>query len=406
MRVLAIVYNDVVQLVKDWKTFTFMLAMPIAFTLMFGFAFADSGETSDAKLPLAFVNQDSGEIAHYLWKMLEESEVILPIESSQSRDELLQAVQDDEVAGGLIIPAGYSEALEIGKPMSLVLVVDPSSTAAEPVKIEIRTMAMRLQYAARTAIVSTQTRESLHAFTSDSEKGVYQAQSLEKALTAWESPPLKVKMSPATSVEIAAPEDVNSFDHTSPAMMAQFAIAGLMGTATILVYERKHGVLGRMLTVNISRGNILLGHYLAMFLMTLAQLVILILFAALVLDVGYFNAPLGTALLTIVSAALTAGLGLLIGVVAKKEDHVLIVSLLLMFVLAGLGGAWVPLEYTSETFQTIAKFTPLSWMIVGYENILVRGLGFFSVLPSTFVLTVFTLLFVVLAVWRFKIDEG
>ena len=213
-------------------------------------------------------------------------------------------------------------------------------------------------------------------------------------------------MSPATGVEIAAPEDVNSFDHTSPAMMAQFAIAGLMGTATILVYERKHGILGRMLTVNISRGNILFGHYLAMFLMTLIQLVILILFAAIVLDVGYFNAPLGTALLTIVSAALTAGLGLLIGVVAKKEDHVLIVSLLLMFVLAGLGGAWVPLEYTSETFQTIAKFTPLSWMIVGYENILVRGLGFFSVLPSTYVLTGFTLLFVVLAVWRFKIDEG
>ena len=406
MRVLAIAYNDMVQLVKDWKTFTFMLAMPIAFTLMFGFAFADSDETADTKLPLAFVNQDSGEMPQYLWSMLEESDVLLPIERNQSRDELLQAVQDDEIVGGLIIPAGYSKALEIGNPITLVLIVDPNSTAAESVKVEIRAMAMRLQYAARTALVSTQTRESLLAFASDSEKDAYHAQSLEKALTAWDSPPLKVKMSPATGVEIAAPEDVNSFDHTSPAMMAQFAIAGLMGTATILVYERKHGILGRMLTVNISRGNILFGHYLAMFLMTLIQLVILILFAAIVLDVGYFNAPLGTALLTIVSAALTAGLGLLIGVVAKKEDHVLIVSLLLMFALAGLGGAWVPLEYTSETFQTIAKFTPLSWMIVGYENILVRGLGFFSVLPSTYVLTGFTLLFVVLAVWRFKIDDG
>lgn len=77
-------------------------------------------------------------------------------------------------------------------------------------------------------------------------------------------------------IVIAKPEDVNRFDHTSPAMMAQFANAGLKGIATILVYERKQRILSRMLTVNLSRGIILPGHYPAMFLMILFQLVILI----------------------------------------------------------------------------------------------------------------------------------
>jgi ABC-2 type transport system permease protein len=72
-----------------------------------------------------------------------------------------------------------------------------------------------------------------------------------------------------------------------------------------------------------------------------------------------------------------------------------------MFVLSGLGGAWMPLEYTGAAFQTIGHASPIAWAMDGFKNIVARGLGFNSVLIPAAVLSGYALLFFALAVWRF-----
>ena len=56
-----------------------------------------------------------------------------------------------------------------------------------------------------------------------------------------------------------------SMAHSSPGMMMQFAIAGLLTAATVIVNERKTRSLQRLLTTATSRFQILFGHYLAIF---------------------------------------------------------------------------------------------------------------------------------------------
>ncbi|MEA3440668.1 MAG: ABC transporter permease, partial [Chloroflexota bacterium] len=143
-------------------------------------------------------------------------------------------------------------------------------------------------------------------------------------------------------------------------------------------------------------------HYLTMFLMVFIQLLLLTMFGHLVLDVGYYSEPGATIPLIIVCALFSASLGLLIGSVAKKEEHVIILSLVLMMVLSGIGGAWVPLEFTSESFQRIAHFTPLAWMVDGFKDIIIRGLGLSAILPAIYVLFTFAVGLFFLAVWRFR----
>jgi ABC-2 type transport system permease protein len=75
-----------------------------------------------------------------------------------------------------------------------------------------------------------------------------------------------------------------------------------------------------------------------------------------------------------------------------------------MFILSGLGGAWVPLEFTNETFQTIGHFTPLAWAMDGFQNIIIRGMGVDSVLLPSLILLGFALLCFCLAVWRFRFE--
>jgi ABC-2 type transport system permease protein len=185
-------------------------------------------------------------------------------------------------------------------------------------------------------------------------------------------------------------------------MMLQFSIAGLLSAAGIVVEERKSRTLARLMTTRLSRSGILLGHYLAMFTQVFAQLTMLILFAAIVLRVQYLHAPIATLLVTTCASAFVAALGLLIGVASRSEEQALAFSLILMFVLAALGGAWVPLQFTGAAFQKVAHATPGALIIDAYENVVQRGLGVSSVLMPCALLLACATSLAVLAVLRFR----
>ncbi len=87
---------------------------------------------------------------------------------------------------------------------------------------------------------------------------------------------------------------------------------------------------------------------------------------------------------------------------AKSEEQAIIFSLIPMFILSGLGGAWVPLEFTGATFQAIGHVSPVAWAMDGFKNIVARGLGFNSVLLPVAALVGYALFFFILAAWRFQ----
>jgi ABC-2 type transport system permease protein len=131
----------------------------------------------------------------------------------------------------------------------------------------------------------------------------------------------------------------------------------------------------------------------------------LILFGWLVLQVDYAREPGAIALVAASSALCIAALGLLIGVLAQNEDQAVTFSLVPMFVLAGLGGAWVPLEVTGELFQAIGHLSPIAWAMDGFKNISIRGLGIESALIPAVALLGYAGLFFLLATLRFRASE-
>jgi ABC-2 type transport system permease protein len=164
--------------------------------------------------------------------------------------------------------------------------------------------------------------------------------------------------------------------------------------------------LRRLLTTPIRRYEILVGHYLAMVVMIFTQFASLIVFAQVFLDVPYFSAPLATILVALSTAAFAAAMGLLISTLAKTAEQVVVFSLVPMFILSGLGGAWVPLEFTGEAFQKIAYLTPLAWSTTAFKNIIERGQGLESVLMPVAIISGFAVVAFGLAVWRFKFEEA
>jgi len=392
-RIFDITIKDLTQILRDRKTFMFLLLMPILFTILFGFAFSGTGKgPADSRLPVGYLDLDNGTYSQPLKNMLTGSTVIrLDEDTTRSETDLNQLVADEKLAAALIVPAGYSQSVQDGTPLKLTFIADPSNPSASTIQGEVMAATNRMMSAIRTAQIVGQTTS---AFTP----------AFEQALAAWQDPPVQVVSTSSATIKMQ--DDITlSATHTSPGMMLQFAIAGLIGAATVIVNERKTRSLQRLLTTATSRVHILLGHYLAIFTLIFGQFVLLITFGQLFLHVDYLRIPLATLLVAVAAAACISAMGLLIGVFAKSEEQTVIFVMIPMFVLSGLGGAWMPLEYTGATFQSIGHVSPVAWAMDGFKNIVARGLGFSSVLVPAAALLGYAVLFFILAAWRFRTSE-
>jgi ABC-2 type transport system permease protein len=395
-RILDIALKDLLQLSRDFKTFMFLLLMPIIFTFLFGYAFGGfGGGDSDSRLPVGYISQDDHWITDELHSLLDASEVIRLEESLfRSAADLEKLVADEDLAAAIIVPDGYGRALLKDKNARLIVIADPGTQAWTTIQAELVALTGRLDSAVHTATII----EDIDA------RRLPFEYAFEKSLAAWEEPPIAIRETTSLAVKKTSSQGM-ALAHTAPAMMLQFAIAGLLTAAQIIVSERKSRTLQRLLTTATQRIHIVLGHYLALFLLIFTQFIILMAFGQFILKVGYLRVPSATLLVAFSAALCISAMGLLIGILARSEEQAIAFSLIPMFVFSALGGAWVPLEVTGPTFQAIGHLSPVAWGMDGFENIVARGLGFGSVLLPVLALAGYAVLFFGLAVWRLNAAE-
>jgi ABC-2 type transport system permease protein len=77
-------------------------------------------------------------------------------------------------------------------------------------------------------------------------------------------------------------------------------------------------------------------------------------------------------------------------------------SILATLLMVMLGGAWVPTFLFPMWLQNLTVIIPTRWAIDGLDGMTWRGLGFSSALAPISVLTLFALLFGLVAVMRFR----
>ncbi|OGO41064.1 MAG: hypothetical protein A2W36_02905 [Chloroflexi bacterium RBG_16_58_14] len=393
IRILDIAAKDLQQMLRDRKAFLFFLIMPVLFTLMFSLAFG--GSSGDPRLPVGFRDEDQSQVSRQLHGLLAKSQVVrLEENPSRTLADLEAAVAEADLAAALVVPPGFGRLVLYGKPARLVFIGDASTPAGRTAESEALTAYIRMENAVRTAVILEDEAGEQAPFD----------YIFKKVLESWAEPPITIV--DRTSSAIIKTEDRKAqAANTSPGMMLQFAIAGLLVSASLIVTERKNHSLQRMLTTATQRVHILLGHYLAIFVMVFVQFLILLTFGQLALKLDYARAPIATLLMALSAALCIGAMGLLIGTLAKTDEQAIIYSLVPMFVLAGIGGAWVPLEVTGPTVQAIGHLSPVAWAMDGFKNITIRGLGVEAVLLPAIALLGYAILFFFLAVWRFRSSQ-
>jgi ABC-2 type transport system permease protein len=406
MKFIDIALKDFYQLFKDWKPLIFLVIAPILFTLMFGFMFGGFGNPSEAdtRLPLTVQINEETALTETLLASLENSDVLRVelAEADASQADLQQSVLDGDTAAALVIPAGFSQQIRKDGEVALTAILDEASTAGMTMQQEIEAVLSQMQTAADAAAAAALLYEQEAGAPTNAEVDAVYDATFNTAMVAWQSPPvtaLNTQTAPEGSQQSG---DENAFAQSLPGMMAQFAIAGLMGAAEIIIQERKSGSLDRMTSMAVPRAAVLAGHWLAMFGMIFLQFIVLVAFGQIFLRLDFLAAPLATLMLSVASCAFVASLGLLIGVLAKMPEQSAIFALIPMFIFSGLGGAWVPLDILGESVQRIARFTPVYWIMTGFRDVLLRGAHLPNVWPSILALLGFSALFLIPAVLLFR----
>jgi len=399
MKFLDITLKDLYQIFTDWQPAVFLVAAPILFTLMFGLMFGGfsgpGGSDADSRLPVWVVEEAETTITEHFISFLEGSDVI-DVENQSgnlSQADIKQAVSDGETTAVILIEDGFSKSLREEGSVQLDVILDENNPSGITVKQTIQTAVNRLETAAESARLVVQLYEDKKGALTTLESEALYEDAFVQALDAWRSPPVTALETETKPKNNTGTSEENAFAQSLPGMMSQFAIAGLIGAAEIIVQERKSGALDRLLGTAVSKFAILAGHWLAMFGMIFLQFIILVAFGQIFLRLNFFGSPLSTLLLSIAACAFTASLGLLIGILAKMPEQTAVFALIPMFVFAGLGGAWVPLDILGETVRKVSQFTPVYWIMRGFRDILLRGAEVNDVLLSILILVGFSLLF-------------
>ena len=402
MRIIDIALKDLMQIFRDKRAALFLVALPIVFTFFMGLAYQDQAKAPDPRLALGWVSQDDGPVSAQLHSMLSASTSLRLVELRPDQAaEAGQQVAAGKLAAALVVPADFSQQALDGKQPQMTLVTDPLKAEGQSALQLVRVPVTRLMSAAQIAVLHTGELPAGQVDTS-AEK----ATTFASAAGLWEQASAsgpQIQMEKAQG-GTAQPNNLggNPYNQTSPGILVMFAVFGLINSANLLVLERKSRTLERMITTSLSKSGIVAGHLLAIFTIAFLQQALLVVFGQMALKVDYLREPLGTLLIMAAVALMTACLGLLIGVLAREESRVVLVAMIAMFLVAGLGGAWFPLETAGGVFATIGKLSPGAWAMTGFQNILLRGLDASSALLPAGAMLLYAAAFFGLAAWRFK----
>ena len=397
MRILNLALKDLSHVLRDRKSLLFLVAMPILFTLFMSFAYKSPANAANLQLRLAWVDpQPQGRLSQALLARLQSNETlaVLPMQVGEAQT----ALQKGQVDGILQLPANLDDNLQAGTTgtAQVRLIADSTSTKAQSLYQVVRVPIAQLMSAVEIAKLSAETGPAPSA-----------AAETEAAFgAAWQG---WTKQSQTGQVEVeqasARPTDPfggNPYNQSSPGILVMFAIFGLITSAQILVQERKLGTLRRLLSTAMQPWEIIAGHMLAMFALVFAQSLLLLTFGQLALKVDYLRSPLAVLLVAVAMGLWVASLGLLIGVFAKSDEQVNLISMVCMFIFSALGGVWFPLEGAGQAFSMLGKLMPSAWAMDGFQNILIRGLGLASAWIPAGILLLYALAFFSLATLRFR----
>lgn len=411
--------------------------LPIALVTVFGYImqFAFGGEGGMPKVTLWVADGDGSALSKRFVAALHRSAMlnVEPDAGEKVEDaaSLRAKVKDGAAHHALLIEPGFGAALAAGKAVPFTLVRDPGRRMESQVlgfalvpafmeaggsrtmpglfaaSLEKRNVPKDLTAVAR-AGVKAATEVMEEAFGGGDAEG--ETGSSGSGSDRFDMTTFAEFMVPIAYEDVATPARPKQLGYQLAQSVAGMSVMmlmfGLMACSSTLLVERDHGTLRRLLVARSPWSAIPLGKLFFCLVMGILQLLVLFAYGEALFGVGAFRDPVTLAGVSLTWAACATSFGMLIATWAKTQKQAEGLSVLLILVMAALGGCWFPVQIADlPWFADVATHATLTyWAMVAYQGTLwhAHDLTHPAMLQALGVQWGFTAVAITVSLWLFR----
>jgi ABC-2 type transport system permease protein len=366
-RTLSLIRKEFLHIFRDPRTLVVMFLMPIIELVLLGYA----ATTDIEHLSTAVFDGDRSMASRELIEAYRASNYFDVARYVESERQLEYLVDSGQVRAGLIIPAGYSEALSASGQAQVAFVIDGSDPSVA-----------NTVFAASQSVGQAQSMrimERTMGIDPDDLPGV------QVRPRVWYNPEMK---------------------------SANFMIPGIMGmilyfltalfTAMSIVREREQGTIEQLIVTPIKPLELIVAKVVPYVFISFLDVL-----EVLAIGVVWFGVPIRGSLglllgLSAFFLLTSLGIGIFISSVANTQQEAMLLTFLTVFPSVFLGGFFFPIEAMPNWLQAITYVVPLRYMLVILRGIILKGVGVQILYQEVVALIIFGAAIMLLAATRFR----
>ena len=356
-RIFAVVRKEVRQLRRDRLTFGMIVGIPVIQLLMFGYAINMDVRNIEA----AVVDLSGTSASRQVVMDMAHTQIIEVVRQVDSAAELEHLMRQGRISVGIYIPPDFDRRLHQAERSAMQLLVDGSDTVVQGA-------------AAQLARVVQQSRTS-----------PYDDQPPVMELRTYYNPE---RRSPVNTV---------------PGLIGVIlTMTMILFTAVAIVRERERGNLELLITTPIKTPELMLAKITPYVFIGLIQVSLVLLLGHLLFQVPMAGRLLDTYIITLVFIVANLALGLLISTLVSTQFQAMQLSFFVLLPSILLSGFMFPFAGMPRPAQIIAEALPLTHFIRLIRGVMLRGASLQELSGELYVLGVFIVVLMTLAILRFS----
>jgi ABC-2 type transport system permease protein len=359
-RCLHIAVANVAGTLRDRSATFFIFVLPFMIIFFVGLTFGHDEAT------VGVLDLDGGPASVELVRQFDQHE-LLAVHTYGNRDDLDSDVRRQQVAAGVIIPAGFDQRLARNEAAPIDFTV--AEGRGYPAEVRAVVTDIVNQHVATARAAATAARLS--------GRPLAETTAAAQRLAAQDRAPVPV------SDELKL-----GFQYTAPANLVFFMFVNVLGAAFGFAVARQIGTFRRALTTPTRRSTIVAGEMLGRFVVSLFQAA-LIIGAGIVLFRVHWGDPLGVFAVVILVAGISSAASILLGLVVRHPEHALAFAPPIGLALGMLGGCMWPLAFVSPGLRAVGHISPHAWAMDGLIALSTRDAHLTDIAPQLAVLVGF-----------------
>jgi len=364
------------------QALTFLL--PIMFFSIFALVFSQQSDPT-SRVRVAIVDEDQSEYSKKLVDALENEGGLRVTRTITDGDTQRPLTRAD--AEGLIREGDLPVAVVLPKGIGGVSLFAPTAGGATPVKVQLladvsdpvapQVVAGLLQKVAFTAAPVTMATEGMSMF----EKfGGAMTPQQKKVMDDWQQSGGAMPSDGSGNAEmglrietinVLQPEggDTNMVSFYAAGIGVMFLLFSCAGAGGTLLEEEEAGTLDRLIGSRVGMTGVLMGKWVFLLLIGVAQLTVMFTWGALVFGLPLASHIPGFLIMTIATASAAAAFGLVLATISRSRAQLSGLSTIIILAMSAMGGSMFPRFMMSDTMQQIGLVTFNAWALDGYLKV-------------------------------------